>query len=78
MAITLEHYQSVRQHFITLLGGKCAVCGTVESLELDHIVSNGWYVGRGRGRDIRMWEWFESQAEGNLQILCSKHNQEKR
>ncbi len=78
MAITLKHYQSVRQHFIRLLGGKCAVCGITEDLEIDHIISNGWHTGKGRDRDIRMWEWFESYTEKNLQILCGKHNHEKR
>lgn len=70
-----QHYQSVRQHFIKLLGGKCTKCETVFDLEIDHIIPNGW--GGGRGQENRMWDWFPSYAEGNLQLLCKEHNREK-
>lgn len=75
MPLTSKHYQSVRNHFIKLLGEKCIKCGTIKNLELDHIIPNGW--GGGRGRDKRMWDWFESHAENNLQILCSSCNNHK-
>ena len=70
-----QHYQMIRQHFIKLLGGLCHKCGTDKNLEIDHIVPNGW--GMGRGQQVRMWDWFQSYAEGNLQLLCSTHNKEK-
>jgi len=70
-----KHYRLVRQHFIKLLGGKCVECRITERLEIDHVVKNGF--GSGRGQANRMWDWFESYAEGNLQILCSKCNNHK-
>ena len=75
MPTTKEHYLAVRNHFIKLLGGKCSKCGTTEELEIDHIIANGW--GMGRGQERRMWEWFISYDENNLQLLCSAHNKEK-
>lgn len=75
MPITLNHYQIIRQHFIKILGGKCSKCETIENLELDHIAANGW--GMSRGRDVRMWEWFLSYSNGNLQLLCGACNKEK-
>ena len=34
----LERYHRKRKEWIELLGSECAVCGTIDNLEIDHIV----------------------------------------
>ena len=69
MAITSAHYNLVRDHFIALLGGECCVCGSVFSLEIHHKIPMG--MGEGRGREVRMWEWYVSYWDKNLSLLCN-------
>lgn len=45
-------------------GGKCAVCGAIENLHFDHIIP--WSRGGS------------SNTAKNIQLLCGKHNLEKR
>ena len=76
MPISKEHYELVKTHFLTLLGEKCS-CGELDKKilvfhhpngsELENGCMNSWH---GRGRDVRMWEWFQAYAEGNLEIKC--------
>lgn len=59
-----------------LLGGHCAICGTTRNLEFDCIVPCGHWHHRIE------WSWrlsfYRSQfQQGNLQLLCTKHNARK-
>ena len=69
MPITDEHYKDIRDHFISLLGGECCVCGSVFNIELHH--KQPLNSKMGRGRDIRMWEWFKAYADNNISLLCN-------
>ncbi len=81
MPITKEHYELVRNHFLILLGGKCS-CGESDKnrLHLHHPkgteLENGNVNGKnpysGRGRERRMWEWFEAYRNRNLEIECKE------
>lgn len=68
MPISLDHYTAVREHFKFLLGHECAHCGTSFNLEFHHITPS--LRGEGRGRDVRMWDWFDQYREANLLLLC--------
>lgn len=70
-----ERYNARRQEAIGILGGKCVVCGTTESLEIDHIrkelktmsVNRLTCVGRER---------FLKELK-NCQLLCKQHHLDK-
>ena len=51
-----------RLAMIDLLGGKCAICGSTDKLEIDHIIP----LNLGGSHDT-----------SNLQVLCGKHNRKK-
>lgn len=68
MPINNERYSQVRAHFRKLLGGDCCLCGSVFNLEFHHPIPLN--TSKGRGRDVRMWEWFNAYSEGNLSLLC--------
>lgn len=71
----LERYRARRAEAIVLLGGSCAVCGSVEELEFDHIdpttksfnVSAWWSLAR---------ETFLAELS-KCQLLCKPHHSEK-
>lgn len=62
-----------RHRLLEKLGGKCAVCGTTEQLEFDCIVPQGDEHHR-RDNSWRMSFYHAQESVGNLQILCSRHN----
>ena len=68
MPVSDKHYDGVREHFKALLGGECAVCGSVFSLEFHH--KDPIAAGEGRGRAVRMWEWFNAYKDSNLMLVC--------
>ena len=68
MPISTDHYRTIREHFVALLGGECAVCGSVFNLEIHHKEQR--LAGENRGRSRRMWEWFDSYRENNITLLC--------
>jgi len=68
MPVTTEHYHTIREHFVALLGGECAVCSSVFNLEIHH--KQPTIKGDNRGRERRMWEWFKSYENKNLSLLC--------
>lgn len=68
MPVTVDHYEHVRNHFRSLLGDECQVCGSVFNLEFHHKLA--LKTKQGRGRDVRMWEWFTAWADKNLSLLC--------
>lgn len=69
MPVTDRHYTSVREFFKWLLGGECYKCGTLFNLEFHH-PEEPLITKKGRGRDVRMWGWFEAYQNGNLELLC--------
>lgn len=75
MPIKPKNYQRVRSHLFQLMGYACKVCGSIESLEFDHIVPNGYR--RNKVSSERVWEWLESYDMGNLQVLCAVCNKKK-
>lgn len=68
MPLTVDHYDDVRSHFKLVLGGECQVCGSVFNLELHHKTALNTHMGRGR--DVRLWEWFTAYKNNNLSLLC--------
>ena len=69
MPVSDAHYDCVRAFFkVKLLGGVCRKCGTVFNLEFHH--PKPLKTKKGRGRDNRMWEWFEAFNNENLQLYC--------
>lgn len=77
-AMKKKTYVTWRKFFIYLLGGKCARCGTIKGLEIDHIIPVENNAMSGAGRDRRLADWKEQYMRGNLQLLCKEHNLEKR
>lgn len=68
MPVSVDHYEEVRDHFKSLLGRECVVCGSVFNLEFHH--KQPLKTHMGRGRDVRMWEWFAAYKNKNLSLLC--------
>lgn len=71
----LRRYHQRRKDALDYLGGACAVCGTQETLEIDHIdpeqksfyISQLWSVSQERF----------TQELSKCQLLCNKHHVEK-
>lgn len=71
----LDRYHERRAEAVRRLGGRCAVCGVTEDLEIDHIdpalksfnISSLWSVSKKR---------FEAELE-KCQALCKVHHIEK-
>lgn len=69
-------YESQRQTFYTMLGGKCVVCGTTEDLQIDHIdwVYKSFAVGA-------LWPKKNLPAVykelKKCQLLCELHHIQK-
>lgn len=56
-----------------MAGKSCVVCGTTESLEVDHI-------DPAQKVSHRIWTWSRPRIEAELakcQILCTEHHKEK-
>jgi hypothetical protein len=71
-AQVLERYRSRRKTAIALLGGVCTVCGTDESLEIDHIDP------ATKSFDLGSQKLERYMAElGKCQLLCTAHHREK-
>lgn len=76
LSIKPENYKIVRKHLFRLLGHACVHCGSINNLELDHIIPNG-YQRNKVGTSKRVFEWIESYDKENLQLLCAKCNKVK-
>ena len=71
----LRRYHSRRNKAIEILGGTCVVCGSVDSLEIDHIdpelksfsISKLWSVSEKRYLD----------ELSKCQLLCKEHHKIK-
>ena len=66
----LQYYKNRRKNLIELLGGKCAMCGSTENLEFDHIDSST--------KTLKMAQQLTVNKEtivnelSKCQILCKK------
>lgn len=58
------------------LGGKCVKCSTTENLTFDCIVPQGDAHHR-LDASARICFYRRQHREGNVQILCRPHNEEK-
>lgn len=71
-----ERYAEQRAMFIALLGGKCAVCGVKENLQIDHIYwqNKGFDVGQLWGKKSlpKVLEELDK-----CQLLCEDHHKLK-
>lgn len=71
----LERYHARRDEAVRRLGGQCVVCGTRESLELDHIdpLDKSFPIGK-------LWSVAQKTYDlevAKCQLLCSEHHKEK-
>jgi hypothetical protein len=70
----------VRRLLLELLGSKCAVCGTFEYIELDHLNARGTIDRNNRGNNWNMYRYYlkhPEEAKQKLQLLCKSHNLRK-
>lgn len=70
-----ERYRRIRAEIVVRLGGKCRVCGTTETLEIDHINPALKTMGVDRITFVGS-ERRECELK-NCQLLCDKHHNEK-
>jgi len=66
-----------RAELMDSLGAKCAVCGTVENLELDCVNPAGDAHHRSGSSERVTFYRKQHFRYKNLQILCRDHHQEK-
>lgn len=62
-----------RRALIRALGGKCAVCGSTEKLELDHKAPRDWTPST-RSKTQRLRAYQAEAKKGNVQVLCAQHH----
>jgi hypothetical protein len=72
-AYDLNRYYAKRQQALIALGASCAVCGSMDDLELDHIdpKTKKFDLSRSWGRS----DFLEELQK--CQILCKSHHEEK-
>lgn len=70
-----NRYASRRKRAIELLGGKCAVCGSTDLLELDHIHRQDKEFDFAKIWNRKL-DFFDKELE-KAQLLCNTHHKEK-
>lgn len=70
-----QYAQDRRDEAVALLGGCCAVCGTTETLEIDHIDPSAKSFTLTQGWSKKRETWLAELAK--CQLLCKKHHDEK-
>jgi len=65
-----------RAELIAALGGRCAICGATDDLQVDHKDGRDWDVGRVE-LSWRISIYWREHAEGKLQCLCGQCNTRK-
>lgn len=71
----LKKYHEWRIWVLSYLGGKCVVCGSIENLEIDHIIASE--------KEYNIASLFSHRKETQLkelakcQLLCENHHIEK-
>lgn len=66
----IKRYHRIRNEVLDLLGGKCAICGSKDNLELDHINPEEKKFDCGKLLSVSMAKWDEEVKK--LQILCKE------
>jgi len=62
-----------RLELIARLGGKCALCGAGEKLEIDHINGCDWLLS-GKSSHARVIHYRREAERGLLRVLCRSCN----
>ena len=70
-----ERYRRIRAEILVKLGSKCAICGSTERLEIDHIDPSKKTMRTERITFVGQ-ERRDRELE-NCQLLCDKHHNEK-
>ncbi len=65
----LKRYHERRNWAINYLGGKCAECGTVENLEIDHVDKSAKEINLARQLNSISKEKFKQEI-AKCQLLC--------
>lgn len=68
-----EYYKKRRQEILDYLGGACVVCGTSDSLEVDHINKTEKSFNISKKMSVKN----NSTELDKCQLLCQKHHREK-
>jgi 5-methylcytosine-specific restriction endonuclease McrA len=66
-----------RAELIELLGGQCALCGSTDNLEIDHINGRTWLVRKVDPSWRVSIYWAEYRSGVPLQCLCGDCNTAK-
>ena len=64
----------IRWWLIDIMGAHCALCGSVEALELDHYPKPRTWVVRDLNCYARAKHYLADWAAGNLRLLCCHCN----
>jgi len=70
-----ERYHRLRAEAVRILGEKCAVCGSTENLEIDHINRADKKIDLGKLTSVSR-ERFLNELQV-CQLLCEAHHLEK-
>lgn len=75
MASTIAEYRRRRERMTEYLGGKCAVCGSISNLQIDHVdrASKSFDVSQNWSSS---WEMLVTELD-KCQLLCRAHHIEK-
>lgn len=80
-AKVLRYYRRLCDKLITILGGRCVICGIYEDLQIDHIKGGGTAERRFFKTPDAMRRFYVKHpdiARVRLQALCSYHNIQKK
>lgn len=70
-----RRYHQLRAEAVEILGGKCAVCGTTEALEIDHVNRSDKRIDLGKITSVSRARFMEELKV--CQLLCEEHHQRK-
>lgn len=70
-----DRYHRLRAKAIEILGGKCAVCGSTENLEIDHVNRADKTIDLGKLTSVSL-ERFSNELKV-CQLLCEEHHKQK-
>lgn len=69
-----EYINKKQSEIIDALGGRCLICASRSFLEVHHIFGYQGNKVQGRGKNIRVLDWFSNMDK--LALLCHKHHVE--
>jgi 5-methylcytosine-specific restriction endonuclease McrA len=70
------NWKTKRAALFRRLGGKCAVCGSTEELQIDHKRPRNW-TPHDMSNEARVRAYAKAIRDGNAQLLCPSHHSEK-